>query len=91
MTKTPPLYSKHQVITAVRIKKSEWSKNRHSGIIPNPVGREGDSDRWQSTVILECVGKRHPKTPNSFTEKMPSLSGMYPAGWVWVRMATLAN
>jgi|AACY02.1.fsa_nt_gi hypothetical protein len=42
-------------------------------------------------VQLECVGKRHPKTPNSFTEKMPSLSGMYPAGWVWVRMATLAN
>ena len=51
MTKTSPLYSKHQVITAVRIKKSEWSKNRHSGVIPNPVGREGNSDRWQSTVI----------------------------------------
>jgi hypothetical protein len=51
MTKTPPLYAKHQVITAVRIKKSEWYKNRRSGIIPNPVGREGNEDRWQSTVI----------------------------------------
>lgn len=51
MTKTPPLFAKHQVITAVRIKKSEWYKNRHAGIIPNPVGREGNEDRWQSTVI----------------------------------------
>jgi len=51
MTKTPPLYAKHQVITAVRIKKSEWYKYRNSGIIPNPVGREGNEDRWQSTVI----------------------------------------
>jgi len=51
MTKTPPLYSKHQVITTLRMKKSKWSQYRHSGIIPNPVGREGNSDRWQSTVI----------------------------------------
>ena len=51
MTKLPPLYTKHQVITAVRIKKSEWYKYRNSGIIPNPVGREGNEDRWQSTVI----------------------------------------
>jgi len=51
MTKTPPLYDKHQVITTVRIKKSEWYKNRNSGIIPNPVGREGNEDRWQSTII----------------------------------------
>ena len=45
MTKPPPLYTKHQVITAVRIKKSEWYKYRNSGIIPNPVGREGNEDR----------------------------------------------
>ena len=42
-------------------------------------------------VQLECVDKLHPKTPKSFTGKMPSLSGLYPAGWVWVRTATLTN
>jgi hypothetical protein len=42
-------------------------------------------------VQLECVGKLHSKTPKSYTEIMPSLSGRYPAGWVWVRTATLAN
>jgi hypothetical protein len=42
-------------------------------------------------VQVECMGKRHPKTPKSITKKMPSMSGLYPAGWVWVRTATLAN
>ena len=51
MTKTPPLFSKRQVITALRIKNSEWHKNRRLGIIPNPVGREGNEHRWQSAII----------------------------------------
>ncbi len=42
-------------------------------------------------VIVECVGRRNPKTPKSFTETMPSLSGKYPAGWIWNRKATLVN
>ena len=42
-------------------------------------------------VQVECMGKRHPKTPASIAAKMPSLSGLYPAGWVWVRTAMLAN
>jgi hypothetical protein len=51
MSKTPPLYCKKQVITAFRIKKSDWYKYRKEGIIPRPIGREGNEDRWQSTVI----------------------------------------
>ena len=51
MTKTAPLYCKNQVITATRIKTSEWYKYRNEGIIPRPVGREGNQDRWQSTII----------------------------------------
>ena len=51
MSKTPPLYGKKQVITSTRIKASEWYKYRNEGIIPRPVGREGNQDRWQSTII----------------------------------------
>ena len=65
MSKTPPLYCKKQVITAIRIKKSEWYKYRKEGIIPRPVGREGNEDRWQSTVI------------NAISDKMLALGDEY--------------
>ena len=65
MSKTPPLYCKKQVITAIRIKKSEWYKYRNEGIIPRPVGREGNEDRWQSTVI------------NAISDKMLALGDEY--------------
>ncbi len=51
MSDTPILYCKRQVIANIRIKPSDWYKFRNNGIIPPPVGREGNEHRWSSRVI----------------------------------------
>ena len=42
-------------------------------------------------ILLESNGKRDPKTPRHCTLRMPSLSGRYPHGWVWIRKASIIN
>jgi hypothetical protein len=54
---SPILYCKEQVISAIRIKKSEWYEYRENGIIPPTIGREGNAHRWSSTII-NAIGNR---------------------------------
>ena len=63
--------------------------SEHLEIILNYI--EDTCGMLVGNVDLKCLGKRNRKTPNSFVEEMPSLSGRYPAGWVWVRTANLVN
>jgi hypothetical protein len=51
MSNIPLLYCKHQVIANTRIKPSDWYKYRNNGIIPPPIGREGNEHRWSSSII----------------------------------------
>lgn len=65
MSDTPILYCKRQVIANTRIKPSDWHKYRNNGIIPPPIGREGNEHRWSSSVI------------NAISEQMLHLGNSY--------------
>lgn len=57
MKKSAPLYSKEQVMVRTQTLRSKWRLRCQQGIIPPPVGREGNADRWSSAVIDAIANK----------------------------------
>jgi hypothetical protein len=61
----PALFSKTDVIACLGIKKSEFAPLLKKGIIPAPVGREGNAHRWNSRLIqaialsMKTIGEDH--------------------------------
>ena len=51
MSKPAPLYDRTEVISCLGIKTSDFADYCYRGIIPPPVGREGNAYRWNSTII----------------------------------------
>jgi hypothetical protein len=51
MFKPAPLYGKIEVISCLGIKPSQFNEYCLRGIIPPPVGREGNAYRWNSAII----------------------------------------
>ncbi len=51
MSKPAPLYDRTEVISCLGIKTSDFADYCDRGIIPPPVGREGNAYRWNSTII----------------------------------------
>ena len=47
----PVLYSNIEVIASLGIKKSDFNRLLQNGIIPPPIGREGNAHRWNSKLI----------------------------------------
>ena len=45
------LYSRIEVIASLRIKKVDFNRLLKNGIIPPPIGREGNAHRWNSKLI----------------------------------------
>ena len=45
------LYSRIEVIASLRIKKGDFNRLLKNGIIPPPIGREGNAHRWNSKLI----------------------------------------
>ena len=52
MNPNPPvLYSNIEIIASLGIKRSDFKRLLHKGIIPSPIGREGNAHRWNSKLI----------------------------------------
>jgi len=47
----PVLYSIIEVISCLRITKSDFNEFRKNGIIPPPIGKVGNAHRWNSKLI----------------------------------------
>ncbi len=54
---SPILYGKQEVISTTRIKKSRYYEYLENGILPPPVGREGNANRWSSAVINDVSNR----------------------------------
>ncbi len=54
----PVLYSNIEVIAALEIKKSDFNRLRQEGIIPPPIGKEGNAHRWNSKLIHAISASR---------------------------------
>ena len=52
MNPNPPvLYSNIEIIASLGIQKGDFNRLLKNGIIPPPIGREGNAHRWNSKLI----------------------------------------
>ena len=52
------LYSIIEVISCLRITKSDFNEFRKNGIIPPPIGKVGNAHRWNSKLIHAISASR---------------------------------